>query len=90
MAAPHEIAVGAVVNPFASNADREIELLERKLAAGAEFVQSQMTFDLAALRVFLERTSTLLDGVRFYGAEAATRAIAATFRSARGIPAHRH
>src|SRR4051794_39702355 len=150
-AAPHEIAVGAVVNPFASDLDREIALLERKLAAGAEFVQSQMTFDLDALPAFLERTATLLDGVRFYaglallrnermadrarqlpgcvlpdaahrtiasggglelaadlahdlaavpgvdalhiyplGAEAATREIAATFRSARGVPAHRH
>ena len=149
-AAPHELAVGAVVNPFASDLDRELALLERKLAAGAEFVQSQMTFDLDALRAFLERTATLLDGVRFYaglallrnermadrarqlpgcvlpdaahrriasgggldlaaelandlaaipgvdalhiyplGAEAATRQIAATFRSARGMPAHR-
>jgi methylenetetrahydrofolate reductase (NADPH) len=149
-AAPQEIAVGAVVNPYADDLGREIALLERKLDAGAEFVQSQMTFDLDALRVFLERASTLLDGVRFYaglallrnermadrarqlpgcvlpdaahrqiargggldlaaevandlavmpgvdalhiyplGAEAATREIAATFRSARGMPAHR-
>src|SRR3982750_829675 len=64
-AAPQPIAVGAVVNPFADDLDREIALLERKLAAGAEFVQSQMTFDLDALRAFLERTATLLDGVPF-------------------------
>src|SRR4051812_26472867 len=40
-AAPHELAVGAVVNPFAPDRDRELRLLERKLAAGVDFVQSQ-------------------------------------------------
>jgi 5,10-methylenetetrahydrofolate reductase len=149
-AAPHELAIGAVVNPFAQDLDREIRLLERKCAAGAEFVQSQMIFDLDRLREFLKRTEDLLADIRFYasvamlrnqrmadrarglpgcllpdamyrqistggglavatelatqlaripgvdalhiyplGAEAATREVAATFRSARGVPAHR-
>ena len=149
-AAPHELAIGAVVNPFAEDLDREIRLLERKCAAGAEFVQSQMIFDLDRLREFLKRTEDLLADIRFYasvamlrnqrmadrarglpgcllpdamyrqistggglevatelatqlaripgvdalhiyplGAEAATREVAATFRSARGVPAHR-
>src|SRR3954447_7829993 len=149
-AAPHELAIGAVVNPFAQDLDREIRLLERKCAAGAEFVQSQMIFDLDRLREFLKRTEDLRAGIRFYasvamlrnqrmadrarglpgcllpdamyrqistggglelaselamqlarlpgvaaihiyprGAEAATREVAATFRSARGVPAHR-
>jgi methylenetetrahydrofolate reductase (NADPH) len=149
-AAPHDLAVGAVVNPFAADLDREVRLLERKLAAGADFLQSQMVFDLDALRVFLDRTAGLLVGVRFYagvallrsqrmadhvrrlpgcllpdaayrqismgggvelatelaselaatpsvdalhiyplGAEAATREVAAAFRSARGVPAQR-
>jgi 5,10-methylenetetrahydrofolate reductase len=35
-----------VVNPLADDVGREIALLERKLAAGAKFVQSQMTFDV--------------------------------------------
>src|SRR5947209_6301284 len=70
---PHEIAVGAVVNPFAADLDREIALLERKLAAGAEFVQSQMTFDLDALGAFLDRTASLLDGVRFFAGLALLR-----------------
>ncbi len=65
-AAPQPIAVGAVVNPFADDVDREIALLERKLAAGAEFVQSQMTFDVTALTAFLDRADGLLDDVRFY------------------------
>src|SRR4051795_11706949 len=45
-AAPHDLAIGAVVNPFAPDLDRELRLLERKLGAGADFVQSQMVFDL--------------------------------------------
>jgi len=149
-AAPHDLAIGAVVNPFAPDTDRELRLLERKRAAGADFVQSQMVFDLDALRAFLERAADLLAGVRFYarvallrsrhmadqarrlpgcllpdaahrqvsmggglelatvlatelaavpgvdalhvyplGAEAATREVAAAFRSARGVPAQR-
>jgi 5,10-methylenetetrahydrofolate reductase len=149
-AAPHEFAIGAVVNPFVDDLDREIRLLEKKLAAGADFVQSQMIFDLRTLSEFLERTADLLAGIRFYasvallrnermadrarrlpgcvlpdamhrqisiggglelarelanalagtpgvdslhiyplGAEDATREVAATFRSARGAPAHR-
>lgn len=149
-AAPHELAVGAVVNPFAPDLHRELRLLERKVAAGAQFVQSQMVFDLDALADFLDRADGLLDGVRFYagvailrsqpmadharqlpgslvpdsayeriargegvelanelasqlaivpgvdalhvfplGAEAATRDVAAAFRSARGIPTRR-
>ena len=54
-AAPHEIAVGAVVNPFATDLDRELRLLKRKLDAGANFVQSQMVFELDALGEFMER-----------------------------------
>ena len=72
-AAPQSIAVGAVVNPFADDLDRELALLERKLDAGAEFVQSQMTFDLSALTTFFERAAGLLDGVRFYAGLALLR-----------------
>ena len=73
MAAPHQLEVGAVVNPFAPDLDRELALLERKLAAGADFVQSQMIFDLGALRAFLERAAELLAGVRFYAGIALLR-----------------
>jgi 5,10-methylenetetrahydrofolate reductase len=38
---------------FAADVDREVPLAERKLAAGATFVQSQTCFDLDALRAFL-------------------------------------
>jgi methylenetetrahydrofolate reductase (NADPH) len=72
-AAPRQLAVGAVVNPFAPDPDRELRLLERKLAAGAEFLQSQMVFDLAALRAFLDRAAELLVGIHFYAGVALLR-----------------
>jgi methylenetetrahydrofolate reductase (NADPH) len=72
-AEPHHLEVGAVVNPFAPDLGRELALLERKLAAGADFVQSQMIFDLGALRAFLEQAAELLAGVRFYAGIALLR-----------------
>lgn len=72
-AEPHDLAVGAVVNPFATDQDRELRLLERKVLAGAEYVQSQMVFDLEALAAFLERAADLLREVRFYAGIALLR-----------------
>ena len=72
-ALPHDLAIGAVVNPFAADLERELRLLERKRAAGVEFVQSQMVFDLDALRRFLDRAADLLAGVRFYAGVALLR-----------------
>ena len=54
-AQPHELAVGAVVNPFAPDLHRELRLLEKKLTAGVDFLQSQMVFDLHALQRFFAR-----------------------------------
>src|SRR5262249_55619947 len=71
--APQPLAIGAVANPFARDVDREVRLLERKLAAGAEFIQSQMVFDLGLLREFLERTADLLIGLRFLASIALLR-----------------
>src|SRR5262245_25125073 len=65
-AQPHELAVGAVVNPFAPDLPRELRLLEKKLTAGVDFLQSQMVFDLDALEQFFATSSDLLAGVRFY------------------------
>src|SRR3954447_15949429 len=59
-AEPVDLAVGAVVNPFAPDLDRELRLLERKIDAGADFLQSQMVFDLDALDRFLDRAGDLL------------------------------
>ena len=65
-ARPRELAVGAVVNPFAPDLARELRLLERKLDAGVDFLQSQMVFDVQALQRFFAAASDLLAGVRFY------------------------
>ncbi len=72
-AAPHDLVVGAVVNPFAEDLDRELRLLERKVAAGASFAQSQMVFDLDALTGFLDRAAPVLADVRFYASVALLR-----------------
>ncbi len=50
-AAPNQLLRGAVVNPFAGRR-RELALLERKVAAGVDFVQTQMVFDLALFEEF--------------------------------------
>jgi methylenetetrahydrofolate reductase (NADH) len=71
--APLPLAVGAVVNPFAEELDRELRLLRRKVAAGATFVQSQMVFDVPRLDAFLERAEDILAGVRFYASVALLR-----------------
>lgn len=47
--------------------------LSRKLAAGADFLQSQMIFDLDALHTFLDRAADLLVNVRFYAGVALLR-----------------
>jgi methylenetetrahydrofolate reductase (NADPH) len=82
-AAPRALEPGAVVNPFAADPDRELRLLERKVAAGATFVQSQMVFDLDALGRFLARAADTLVGVRFYASLALLRNAAMAERAAR-------
>jgi methylenetetrahydrofolate reductase (NADPH) len=84
-AEPHELAIGAVVNPFAADLERETRLLERKLAAGADFVQSQMIFDLHALGAFFDRVGDLLRGVTFFAGVALLRNERMADR-ARGLP----
>ncbi|MDA8395094.1 MAG: methylenetetrahydrofolate reductase [Candidatus Dormibacteraeota bacterium] len=57
--APQQLLRGSVVNPFADRR-RELRLLERKAAAGLDFVQTQMVFDLAAFEDFLGDLAGLL------------------------------
>lgn len=84
-AAPHDLAVGAVVNPFAPDRDRELRLLERKVAAGVDYVQSQMVFDVEALRAFLDRAADVLGDVRFHAGVALLRS-AGMAEQARRLP----
>src|ERR687896_744175 len=56
-AAPAELALGCVADPFSPDREAELALLGRKVAAGADFVQTQMVFDPAALADFLDRAA---------------------------------
>jgi len=82
-AEPRALEPGAVVNPFADDQDRELRLLEKKAAAGASFVQSQMVFDLDRLSAFLKRAADTLAGIRFYASVALLRSAAMAERAAR-------
>jgi methionine synthase / methylenetetrahydrofolate reductase(NADPH) len=48
---------GAVGNPNRKAIDRELELLERKAAAGARFVITQPVFEAATARPFIEKAN---------------------------------
>ena len=53
-AAPH-LHIGATANPFAPDADVEIQKIKAKMEAGADFFQTQITYMPDALDSFLER-----------------------------------
>jgi methylenetetrahydrofolate reductase (NADPH) len=50
---PPQIFLGAAENPFAPPLDYRSLRLEKKIAAGAEFVQTQYCFDMEILRNFM-------------------------------------
>jgi homocysteine S-methyltransferase len=52
---PTSFCVGAALNPAAGDIDREVERFQRKVQAGARWVQTQPVYDLAQLDRFLER-----------------------------------
>lgn len=51
--------VGCTFNPNAKNLDTQVERLERKVAAGAQFAMTQPVFDVDLVRVVYERTAHL-------------------------------
>jgi len=53
--APTSFYVGAALNPAAEDVAREIDRFQRKVRAGARWVQTQPVYDLAQLDRFLER-----------------------------------
>src|SRR6266568_892167 len=53
----NELALGCVVDPFAVDAESELALLGRKIAAGADFAQTQMVLEPGRLASFLERAA---------------------------------
>ncbi|MFT5391955.1 MAG: methylenetetrahydrofolate reductase (NADPH) [Gammaproteobacteria bacterium] len=47
--------IGAVVNPGATDLDRELERMADKIAAGAQFFQTQAIYDVRAFSAFADR-----------------------------------
>src|SRR5690349_22160136 len=56
---PTAFCVGAALNPAAEDADREIERMQRKIEAGARWLQTQPVYDLEALERFLARAGRI-------------------------------
>jgi methylenetetrahydrofolate reductase (NADPH) len=65
---PYDLALGCVVDPFAPDREAELNLLGRKVTAGADFAQTQMVFDHNHLAEFLEQAARggRLGGCRVY------------------------
>ena len=56
---PPRLFLGAVENPFAPPRDFRPMRLGTKIEAGAEFVQTQICFNLEAMRIFMARCGEL-------------------------------
>ncbi|MDP3896153.1 MAG: methylenetetrahydrofolate reductase [Mesorhizobium sp.] len=56
---PPEVFLGAAINPFAPPYDFRPHRLGKKIAAGAQFVQSQYCFDVPMFRTYMERVRDL-------------------------------
>ncbi len=56
---PPEVFLGAAINPFAPPYDFRPMRLAKKIAAGAQFVQSQYCFDVPMFREYMKRTNDL-------------------------------
>ncbi len=52
--APIDIFIGAVANPFADPFEYRIHRLAKKIAAGAQFIQTQAIFDMERFEVWME------------------------------------
>jgi len=53
--APVSLFIGAVENPFADPFDYRVDRLEKKINAGANFIQTQGIFDLERFREWMKR-----------------------------------
>ena len=56
---PPEVFLGAAINPFAPPYDFRPARLAKKIAAGAQFVQSQYCFDVPMFRDYMKRVNDL-------------------------------
>ncbi len=56
---PPQVFIGAAANPFVPPLDYRPQHLGKKVAAGAQFIQTQYCFDMALLRQFMARVRDL-------------------------------
>jgi len=56
---PPEVFLGAAINPFAPPFDFRPHRLAKKIAAGAQFVQSQYCYDVPMFREYMKRVTDL-------------------------------
>ncbi len=56
---PTQFIIGCTFNPGAKNLDAQVSRLERKVAAGAQYVMTQPVFDPALIGIMAERTKHL-------------------------------
>ena len=59
LSTPPEVFLGAAINPFAPPIDFRPHRLAKKIAAGAQFVQSQYCFDVPMFRTYMSRIRDL-------------------------------
>ena len=55
LTSPTDLAIGAVVNPGFEPLDLQLIKMEKKVAAGAEFFQTQAVYDLSVFEKFVEK-----------------------------------
>jgi len=64
-----DFVIGAALNPFSKDIDREIEKMEKKIGAGAVFFQTQPIFDVDRFHDFIKKVDvknvTIMAGVIF-------------------------
>ena len=85
---PPRLFLGAVENPFAPPEEFRAARLARKVAAGAEFVQTQFVFDVASFRRFVEHAGELglLERCRILAGVGPIRSRRALDRLRSGVP----
>ena len=66
LTSPPRVFLGAVVNPFAPPYDFRVTRLAKKIAAGAQFVQTQYCFDLKMLKAFMTKARDMGLGERCF------------------------
>ena len=59
LTSPPTYYIGAVENPFAPPAGARVQRLKKKIDAGAQFVMTQLVYDLPAFELFMEEVRRL-------------------------------